>query len=742
MSYNELAAVITMTNNDERMMEDSEWKFRALLEHLPVVVWSTTEDGTVRYISPNIERLQGYSTEEVYAKGSTWLEMVHPDDRKMAEEANAELFNNNEEFNIEYRIQKRDGSWIWVQDKATEIRVIDGERIASGILIDISQGKLIEEALYESKERYRIVVENIPDILWTSDSKGNIVFISPNVRKVYGYTQEEIYRTGPSLWYDMIHPEDVSRVRNNYSEMLEGKHGFDIEYRVKRKDGEWIWLYDRSTGGYEENDTTYISGVFSDITKRKLAELAMQRSEEKYRSMFETASEACLLMREDIFIECNRKTLALFQCTREQIIGQSPYRFSPEYQLDGRNSKESALEKINDTLAGEPQGFEWQHIKYDGTPFDALVSLNRIELGEGEAIQAVIHDITKRKDHIDALKESEERYRLLFDTAPIAIVISNDDGKIIMANQWVEKISGYSLAELMETESVALYIDPADLSLAVRKLADEGKLRDFEMGFRRKDGTIITALTNLDRTIIDKNPANFITIRDISVQKQAAQALVATAETAQLYLDILGHDVRNHLQGIVMASSLLEHQDLGPESLKAIEMIGESIRKSQGVISQAYATRKLLKTPLSTMSLMNKLKLCVAKMEEKYDSVIFDAIYEVQEANIRADEFLHLLVCNLLENAVVHNTNEDKRVWLVLREVKDGFEVSIYDNGKGIKDKRKEELLDPDRRFGGIGIHQSKSIAEKYGGKVSIHDKVKGDFTQGAEFRIWFPRRV
>ncbi|MCK4568146.1 MAG: PAS domain S-box protein, partial [Candidatus Thorarchaeota archaeon] len=205
-----------MTNNDERMMEDSEWKFRALLEHLPVVVWSTTEDGTVRYISPNIERLQGYSTEEVYAKGSTWLEMVHPDDRKMAEEANAELFNNNEEFNIEYRIQKRDGSWIWVQDKATEIRVIDGERIASGILIDISQGKLIEEALYESKERYRIVVENIPDILWTSDSKGNIVFISPNVRKVYGYTQEEIYRTGPSLWYDMIHPEDVSRVRNNY----------------------------------------------------------------------------------------------------------------------------------------------------------------------------------------------------------------------------------------------------------------------------------------------------------------------------------------------------------------------------------------------------------------------------------------------------------------------------------------------------------------------------------------------
>jgi PAS domain S-box-containing protein len=208
--------------------------------------------------------------------------------------------------------------------------------------------------------------------------------------------------------------------------------------------------------------------------------------EELYRSLFETANDAIILMDHNSFIDCNKKALEIFGCEKKQIIGKNPLQFSPKFQPDGTLSKKSGVKYISSVLEGNPQLFEWRHLRHDGKHFDAEVSLSSINIKNKKLIQTIIRDVTSRK----LIEQEMIEFKQLLENAAEPIwtmhIIDSATGKFVplsdikfrLLNRSVEKLFGYSMEEYTQ-KSLQEIITPESFDYVSRIFVEEiGKDND------------------------------------------------------------------------------------------------------------------------------------------------------------------------------------------------------------------------------------------------------------------------
>jgi diguanylate cyclase (GGDEF)-like protein/PAS domain S-box-containing protein len=333
--------------------------------------------------------------------------------------------------------------------KAWERKDIDLLEIVADMLANALDRKRTGELLRDQQQRYGNLLETMSTGTFQVDSSGRLVEADGPLARLLGFdTPGALVASGRSIldrsggsdtegakWKALIGERDVA---------------MNVERQVAKKDGTPIWIsLNVSALRNEGGAIRAYEGMAQEITERKSIENARAQSDARYRAIFENANDAILVIRGDNFIDCNPRSLEMFRCSREEIIGQPPFSFSPLLQPDGSDSIEGSRRKIRQALAGVPQSFAWKHSRADGDLFDAEVSLTRLEVGGGVFLQSIVRDLTEEKKAEQALKDSQQYLRDILSYLPDATMVVDPDGRIVIWNRAMEEMTGVAGDEVV-----------------------------------------------------------------------------------------------------------------------------------------------------------------------------------------------------------------------------------------------------------------------------------------------------
>jgi diguanylate cyclase (GGDEF)-like protein/PAS domain S-box-containing protein len=350
---------------------------------------------------------------------------------------------------FEVRITAKDGT---VHHMLSGTSVVGRRMIVA--LQDITELRQREEALRLSEERHRFLAENARDTVWTMEPDGTISYVSPSIEVVRGFTPEEAM----AQTLDQIHPpESLARATAWWeqlnTDLVAGRtpENFRDELAYYRKDGSIFWTEVMAYPLlHPDGSLAQVIGVTRDMAERKQAELELQRSERKFRTLFEAGRNALLLMDNDgRFIDANPAAWRIFRCpTREELAGMLWTEWSAAHQPDGTPSATAARDHLQRASLGEDVTFEWMHRRRnDGIEFPCEVMLNRIEVDGQAVLLASIEDLTEKKKAAAELSRSEEHYRLLSDSIYDTVLRVDNDSVVTWISPSLKRSLGYDPEE-------------------------------------------------------------------------------------------------------------------------------------------------------------------------------------------------------------------------------------------------------------------------------------------------------
>jgi PAS domain S-box-containing protein/putative nucleotidyltransferase with HDIG domain len=572
---------ITKKTQTEQALREAEAKFHALVEQIPAAVYTDAIDdvSSTIYISPQIEKISGFSPAEWIAEPALWSKIIHPEDQELVIKENQATNRSGERFLIEYRLIARDGRTVWVRDEAAILHDSNGKPICwQGVMLDISEKKQADLALAQRAQELAAFRATVLDLAGQQDLlsllhtiversvtllKAPMGFIylydetrndlelviemgfpaTPGVRLKMGegmagrvaQTRKPLvvddYSTweGRSLTLKDLPYRAVIEVPMLFSGQLIGVLGVNDSTEIKCKFTEadaQILLIFAGQAASAVHDARLVQGLQLELTERKRAEDSLREAETRFRTLVEQIpaivySDSIEQIGQTHYISPQIKT----------ILGYDPDEWAVNNNLWSKvihpDDRVRVLAEYNRTYEqGVPFSAEYRLTSNIGKIVwvqDEAV-LIRDEAGHPLFWQGIMFDITERKLAEQALEESEERYRRLFELSPDAIVV-HGGGKILLVNPTAMKIMGGSSSEELIGKPMLDFVHPDFRDLVMehtRMQVTEGKVVPVtEEKLICLDGTIIDIEVTAAPIHFQDAVASLVIFRDITERKQA-----------------------------------------------------------------------------------------------------------------------------------------------------------------------------------------------------------------------------
>ncbi|MBW1796659.1 MAG: PAS domain S-box protein, partial [Deltaproteobacteria bacterium] len=562
----------------------------------------------------------------------------------------------------------------------------------------------------------------------------------------------------------MAHPDYQQLTRERAKARMRGeKVSTHYEVKLQRKDGGWLY----GEIGAHVIDMDGEPGIqvwIRDITNRKQAEEALKASEEKYRTILESIEDGYYEV--DIagnFTFFNDSMCKILGYSKDELMGMNNRQY-----MDEENAKKifQAYNSVYRTKESY-KAFDWELIRKDGSRcyVETSVSLRRDSEDQPIGFQGISRDITDRKQEEEALRKSEEHYRSIFEDSRDAVYITTRDGKFVDANQSALDLFGYSREEITSVKALQLYVHPSDAGKFQNEIEKKGFLRDYEVTFRKKDGTEMDCLLNT--TLRRANDGSILAyqgiIHDMTEHKKLeAQLLQAQKmEAIGTLAGGIAHDFNNILGAIIgyteIASLQVAEDDKAKESLKEVLKAG---RRATDLVKQVLAfSRKgeQERIPVQISPIVKEaLKLLRASLPT---TIEFRQNIESDTGIVEADPTqIHQILMNLCTNAG-HAMREEGGVLEVgIRDVEVGswdsesgyldmtpgpyLLLTVSDTGEGMTPEVLGRIFDPyfttkEKGVGtGLGLAVVHGIVKIHGGTIRAYSEPG----KGTTFHVYLPR--